>query len=92
MGFSDTTYTNTLDSLIKASNEKISNPYYKFSDKKPTKVTYYKQNKEKSTLDQASGLYGEHVGEQSPFKFNKINNFLLYGIEQMNTSFESYDI
>ena len=39
MGFTNTTYTNTITNLIQASESKISNPYYKFTDKKPTTVT-----------------------------------------------------
>lgn len=89
--FSDTKYINTIDNLAAATKEKINNPYYIFSDKKPTKVTYYAQNIEKSTLDEASGLYGEHIGADSPFKFNKINDFLLYGIERINLSYEAGD-
>ena len=54
--FTDTKYTNTIDSLVNATKSKLNNPYYKFNDRKPTKVTYYAQNKEMSTLDEASGL------------------------------------
>lgn len=86
--FSDTKYVNTIDSLVSATTDKIKNPYYKFSDKKPTKVTYYSQNVEKSTLDEASGLYGSHIGTDSPFKFNKINNFLLYGLAKINVDYD----
>ena len=89
--FSDTSYKNTVDSLIKATNDKLNNPYYMYSDKKPTKVTYYAQNKEKSTLDDASGLYGAHLGNQSPFWFNKIKNFYLYGIDKITTEYDVTD-
>ena len=53
--FSDTRYVNTIDSLVNATKSKLENPYYQFADKKPTKVTYYSQNIEKSTLDESSG-------------------------------------
>lgn len=86
--FSDTKYINTIDNLVSATKDKINNPYYKFSDKKPTKVTYYTQNVEKSTLDQASGLYEAHLGSNSPFKFNKIKDFVLYGIDRINVEYD----
>ena len=89
--FTDTRYVNTINSLVNATKDKLNNPYYVFSDKKPTKVTYYAQNVEKSTLDEASGLYGEHIGSDSPFKFNKINDFLLYGIEKITTDYDAGD-
>lgn len=89
--FSDTKYINTVDKLVEATKEKLVNPYYPFGDKKPTKVNYYSQNIEKSTLDEASGLYGAHVGKNSPFKFNKIIDFLLYGIDRITTDYSVGD-
>lgn len=89
--FTDTKYTNTVNKLIDASKSKLDNPYYIFSDQKPTKVTYYAQNIEKSTLDESSGLYEAHVGDKSPFKFNKIKDFLIYGIERISTEYDVGD-
>lgn len=89
--FTDTKYINTIDNLVDATKSKLVNPYYIFGDRKPTKVNYYAQNIEKSTLDEASGLYGAHVGKNSPFKFNKINDFLLYGIERITTEYDVSD-
>lgn len=88
-GFSNTQYTGTINSLISASESKlINNPYYKFSDKKPTPVIYYKQNIKKSTLDCASELQYAHVSNQSALKYNKIINFVLYGIDRMTTDYD----
>ena len=89
--FKDTKFINTVDNLVEATKSKLVNPYYIFSDRSPTKVTYYAQNVEKSTLDQASGLYMQHLGEQSPFLFNKINEFVLYGIEKISTEYDVGD-
>ena len=89
--FTDVKYTSTVDNLVKATKSKIDNPYYVFSNQSPTKVTYYAQNVEQSTLDEASGLYGAHVGKDSPFKFNKILGFLLYGIERITVDYEVGD-
>ena len=89
--FKDTKFINTVDNLVEATKSKLVNPYYIFSDRSPTKVTYYSQNVEKSTLDQASGLYMQHLGEQSPFLFNKINEFVLYGIEKISTEYDVGD-
>ena len=89
--FTDTTYKNTIDSLVQATKDKFKNPYYVFSDQKPTKVTYYSQNIEKSTLDEASGIYEAHLGNNSPFIFHKIKDFFIYGIEQILTELEVGD-
>lgn len=84
--FTDTKYENTVDSLIDASKGKLNNPYYKFSDKKPTKCTFYHQNREKTTTDEASKDIYQHVGESSSIKFNKINNFFIYGFNTVQVN------
>lgn len=89
--FSDTKYVSTVNNLTDAVKSKLNNPYYVFTDKKPTKVTYYAQNIEKTTIDPASGLYGAHLGKESPIKFNKINGFLLYGIDRIATEYDAGD-
>lgn len=87
--FSDTKYVNTIDNLVDTTKNKLNNPYYIFTDKKPTKVTYFAQDIEKSTLDSASGLHEANIGNGSPFKFNKIIDFILYGIDRM---VDEYDV
>lgn len=89
--FTDTKYVRTIDSLVDAAKNKLVNPYYIYSDKKGTIVDYYSQNVEKSTLDPASGLYEAHLGDQSPFRFNKIKDFILYGIDRMSTEYDLGD-
>ena len=86
--FTNTKYAKTVDSLVQATKGVLKNPYYIFNDKKPTKVTYYRQSREKTTLDPASGLNYSHIGDQSPIKFNKILDFYIYGIDQMPTTLE----
>ena len=89
--FTNTTYGKTVDNLVKATKGVLKNPYYVYTDKKPTKVTYYKQNLEKTTLDPDSGLNYAHIGEQSPIKFNKIEGFYLYGIDQITQNLDIGD-
>ena len=86
--FTNKQYTNVVDSLVKANASKLDNPYYKFSDKKPTKVNYYKQNKTKSTLDSASQLQYAHISSQSALVFNKIEDFFLYGIDRISVEYD----
>ena len=89
--FTNSTYTQTVNSLAQATNAKLNNPYYKFNDKKPTEVVYYKQNREKTTLDPATGTNYQHVGQLSPIKFNKINNFVLYGMGRIELNYDVGD-
>lgn len=58
----------------------LNNPYYLFSDKKASKCTYYNLNTTMTTLDEATrGNYGE-ISPDSPLRYNKIKNFLIYGV------------
>lgn len=84
--FTDTKYTKTIDSLVTSVKERIQNPYYKFSDKKPTKVVYYRQNTEKTTSDEVSEEIYQHIGDRSPVKFNKILDFYIYGFSRIETN------
>ena len=89
--FTNTTYTTTIDSLTKAAESKLVNPYYKFSDKKPTSVNYYKQNIKKSTLDQSAQIHYAHISTSSALRYNKILGFTLYGLPQITVDYEVGD-
>lgn len=90
--FTDTRYTSTMDNLIESINkDQLQNPYLKFSDKRATKVTYYKQNLEKTTTDEGTQDVYQTVGSNSSIKYNKINGFFLYGIDQVDTIAEMGD-
>ena len=85
-GFSNTTYKDTINSIVTTSKEFINNPYYLWANKSPTIVNYYSINKQLSTLDEGSLLEYSNVGEYSPLRFNKIEDFIIYGLEQIQTS------
>ena len=72
MGFTQSTsrnsYKNTVQSLTAASMARLSNPYAKWNDKKPTVVTYYNLDYKASTLDTGKKdtitIYsGEKIGD-----------------------------
>lgn len=89
--FTNTTYTNITNKLVEATKGVLNNPYYKYTDKKPTPVKYWKQNIEKTTLDPASGLNYNHIGDQSPIKFNRIKSFYIYGFDSIQLGLELGD-
>ena len=89
--FTNSTYTSTIQSIIAATESKINNPYYKFTEKKPTPCTYWKQNREKSTLDESTATNYSHVGEDSPIRFNQINNFYIYGFDKITLDYDLTD-
>ena len=81
MAFSNTSYSETVTSLLGDMQKFVKNDYYKFSDKPPTPVEYYHINKDASTIDEGSRLAFADVGKDSPLRFNLVHNFMLYGIE-----------
>ena len=91
MGFTNTTYASTIDNLVEGSKNRLQNPYYKFTDKKPTIVRYYNQNRSKSTIDSSSELHYAHVSTNSALKFNRINDFILYGIGKIELDYDVGD-
>ena len=87
--FSNTTYSDTVNSLLGTMQGAIKNNYYKYSDKPPTPVEYFHLNKQASTLDEGSELAYTNVGSNSPFWYNRIHNMLLYGIEQIQMQYSN---
>ncbi len=79
----------TIDSLVVGFKDRMNNPYYNMSDKKPSIVTYYTHNFEHSTLDEATKLEYSALGDQSPTKYNKILDFFLYGVERITVDLEN---
>ena len=55
----------------------------RFLDKSPVFTTYYHINSNESTLDEGFRDIETLVGEHSPLRFQKIENFPLYGLDQI---------
>ena len=89
--FTNTNYNGIVDSLLGTMQDAIKNNYYKYSDKPPTPVEYFHINKEASTLDEGSRLAFNNVGDNSPFWYNKINNIMLYGLDQISMTYSYED-
>lgn len=86
--FINTVRKDTINTLIDGFKERMKNPYYLHSDKKPTIVTYFNKDNARSTLDDGLKIAYEEVGEDSPFKYNKIEDFYIYGLDQIQLKLE----
>lgn len=84
--FSNTTYKNTVESIVHSVKETLNNPYYLWANKSPTIVDYYNINLKASTLDEGSLVEYNDYGEDSPIKYNLVKDFVLYGIDQIQTA------
>lgn len=82
-------YKETVDNLTLSSKTFLNNPFYKFNDKKPTKVRYYNTNLDKTTLDQGSKLIQSEVGEESPKRFNVIDDLFLFGLPKIELNLDN---
>ena len=89
--FINTQYKDTIDSITNMSKDLLNNPFYKFNDKKATRTRYWNINKKKSTLDPGSKLAMAEIGDESPFRYNMIDDVFLYGIPRMEINFEYGD-
>ena len=84
--FSNTTYKDTVESIVSSSKEILNNPYYLWANKSPTIVDYYNINKRASSLDEGSVIEYAQNGSNSPLRYNRVRDFIIYGIEQIQVS------
>lgn len=78
-----TTYKDSVDQLTGFYNDLVNNPFYIFNEQKPTICTYYNINKDYSTLDPGSKLAYDNIGSNTPIRFNRIYDFILYGFNKI---------
>ena len=62
---------------------RINSELSRFLDKSPTFVTYYHINNHESTADGGFRDIEDIISHRSPLRFQKIENFPLYGIDQI---------
>lgn len=89
--FLDTTYTATINSILDSEVKRLDNTFYTFTDKAPTTCTYYNLNTSHSTLDEASNLAYSYTDGDSPLRYNRIKDTVLYGIDRIQVQLEAGD-
>jgi hypothetical protein len=88
--FISTVYKSNLDAVTEFNKSLLQNDFYQFNAQgRGTKVTYYNINLKKSTLDQGSRLAYSDLGEQSPLRFNKINELLIFQFNRAELNFNN---
>lgn len=63
--------------------ERMNNQYSRFLDRTPTYVTYYNISNINSVVDNGFQNVEALLGDNSPLRFNKVENFPIYGIDQI---------
>ena len=71
--------------------QRLKSPVSRFIESTPTFVTYYHLNPDVTTTDGGFKDVVSIIGFRSPLRFNKINSFPLYGIEQIVLQLQDTD-
>lgn len=71
--------------------ERIKSPTSRFIDASPTFTTYYHINVDETTTDTGFIDVASIVGHRSPIRFNKIDSFPIYGMEQIILQLQDED-
>ena len=90
--FNNKTIVNEIDNVVSSFKERLKNTFYNFVQQKGTVVTYYNMDKNKCTFDINSGLQYASIGKDSPARYNKIKDMILYGIDRIQTTTEETEI
>lgn len=91
MGLLNVSHSTMTQSVIDLQEDLLKNPFYLFNDKKALPVDYYNINNNQSTLDKGLKTNYDNDGKDTPFRYNLIHDFYLYGIDRVATSLESGD-
>ena len=81
----------TFDTLSENVKELMKNPYYQLSKKKGSVCQYYNINDKKTTLDEATRANYSELGPNSPIRYNKIKDAIIYGITKMDIALDITD-
>lgn len=71
--------------------QRLKSPVMRMIDSTPTFVTYYSIDNNESTADDGYVDVHAYIGSRSPIRFNKIENFPIYGIEQIVINLQDTD-
>lgn len=89
--FTNTKRVDTLNNIAEHYKERLNSPYNILLNLKPYVLDYWNQDTENSTSDLASNLIYEPVGDDSPLKFNMIQDAVMYGLSQFQIDLEVGD-
>lgn len=91
-GFTQLNYHKQFTStLVQDFKKRLQNPYYLFTDKKQTLVSYYNINIEESSVGPGIDTHYSNLGSDSPLRFNVLRDFYLYGISRAEIDGENND-
>lgn len=84
----ETTYHDTVENITSFYGTLLDNSFYNLNDRKPVIVTYYNINKDYSSLDPGAKIAYDNIGDNTPLRFNKIDDFIIYGFNKIELQTE----
>ena len=87
----NTTYHESVEKVTGFYSNLVNNPFYVLNDKKPVICTYYNINKDYSSLDPGSKIHMDNLGSQSPIRYNRIYDFIIYGFNRIELNSDNGD-
>ena len=86
-----TSFKDSVEDITGLYSNLVDNPFYIFNDKSPSIVTYYNINPTYTSVDPGSKLEYDYVGKDSPIRYNKIKDFILFGFPKIELQNEVGD-
>lgn len=80
-----------IDDNVLLYEERLKSPIRRFTDKSFIPVTYFHINSKDTTTDPGFNDVAEILGDDSPFKYQKIENLPMYDMEALNLQLEEAD-
>ena len=78
------------DSLFQY-EKKFHSPMARFIDKSPTFTTFFQIADDTSVVDEGFNHVDDFLGKTSPLRYKRIENFPIYGLDQMVLQIEDSD-
>lgn len=91
MGFKSTRYSTRVNTIADSFKGMLNNPYYLWTNNSGTSCTYYLLNKKLSMLDKGFRFEWSAEGDYSAFKYDKILDFMVFGLDQIQLGIEQTD-
>lgn len=86
--FINTNVQNNVNKSIQNVVDRLDNKYIAWLEEKPTPVIFYNINMKNTTFDEGSKLEYSHIGDDSPFRYDKINGLFCYGLQKIMMDLE----
>ena len=76
--FTDTKVADTINNITEGKIDRMGSIINNQQQRSKVVVEYYAINRDASKIDESTGLVEDNYGPNSPIRFNKINNFVMY--------------